>query len=74
MKRVPITGADRHPSGAYHLWDDQIAQLELVADERIVVYLIDDSLECEAIVRDYPGWGLFAEEVGNWRQPNVVAE
>ena len=74
MKRVPITGADRHPSGAHQLWDDQIEMHVLTIDERIIVYLIDDDRECEAVVRHYPGWGLFAEEVGDWQQSTGVIE
>ncbi len=39
--------------------------------ERVIIFLIDEPLECDAIVQTYPGWEpyLFGREVGPWRVP-----
>jgi hypothetical protein len=70
MKRISITGADRDPTGAHLLREDLIAEVGgVVEGERVVVVLLDELAECEAVVTRYPGWEphLFAREAGPWR-------
>ena len=72
VKRIGVTGADRDPSGAHHLTEDA---LDLVGGaaigERIVIFLLDEPLECDAVVQTYPGWepDLFGRELGPWHGP-----
>ncbi|WP_298162838.1 hypothetical protein [Brevundimonas sp.] len=72
MKRIAVTGADRDPSGAHFLVEAALAACGgVVVGERIVIFLIDEPLECEAIVQTYPGWEphLFGREAGQWKSP-----
>jgi hypothetical protein len=68
MKRIPITGADCDPSGAFHLHKDHIAAVGgVVEGEKIIVYLCDEpEVEFEAVVVRHPSWPsyFFARETG----------
>lgn len=63
MKRFPVTGNDRDPSGAHHLAGAE----GLKVGERVVIFLCDEPLECDAVVQSYPDSkpSLFAMPVGN---------
>ncbi|WGM47629.1 hypothetical protein KOAAANKH_02509 [Brevundimonas sp. NIBR10] len=72
MKRIAVSGADRDPSGAHHLSDDAIKSAGGVEiGERIVIFLVDEPLECDAVVQSFAGWEphLFGREIGLWREP-----
>ena len=75
MKRISITGADRDPSGALHLHEEDIAVVGGVEEgERVIIYLCDEPLECEAIVVRSAEWPthLFARVDGDWRTSEVL--
>jgi hypothetical protein len=75
MKRISITGADRDPTGAFHLHEDYVAAVGgVVEGEKVVIFLCDEPLECEAVVVRYPDWPLFlfARAVGTWRSSEEV--
>ena len=72
VKRIGVTGADRDPSGAHHLTEHALAGVGGVEiGDRIVIFLLDEPLECDAVVQTYPGWepDLFGRELGSWRYP-----
>jgi hypothetical protein len=74
MKRISVTGADRDPTGAHQLHESQVAKVEGVEEgERIVIFICDEPLECEAVVSRYPGWEphWFAREDGPWREGDL---
>jgi len=70
MKRFSVTGNDREPEGGHHLRDEYVVAAGGLAEgDKVVIYLFDEPLECEAIVVRSPEWPsyLFAREDGEWR-------
>ena len=71
MKRMAVSGADRHPTGAECLSDGSLAVAgDVEIGEAIIVFLEDEpEIEADAVVEFFLGWGSgwFGRRTSEWR-------